>query len=67
MIRQGGRPVLPNAAGLGPENKPTPPRLDLRSAPYPLTHTYALGVHVPLRGMRETQRVRRMNHDASSL
>ena len=49
------------------ETRPAPPRLDLQSAPYPLTHTYALGVHVPLRGMRETQRVRRMNHDASSL
>ena len=50
-----------------PDSQPAPPRLDLQSAPYPLTHTYALGVHVPLRGMRETQRVRRMNHDASSL
>jgi len=26
------------------------PRLDLQSAPYPLTHSYAPGVQFPLRG-----------------
>jgi hypothetical protein len=50
-----------------PESQPAPPRLDLRSAPYPLTHTYTPGVHFPLRGLREAQRGRRINHDASSL
>ena len=50
MMREGGRPELSNAAGPGPENKPAPPRLDLQSAPYPLTHTYMPGVHFPFRG-----------------
>ena len=49
------------------ERRPAQPRPDLRSAPYPLTHTYAPGVHFPLRGLREAQRARRINHDASSL
>jgi hypothetical protein len=49
------------------ERRPTLPKLDLWSAPYPLTHTYAPGVHFPLRGLREAQRGRRINHDASSL
>jgi len=49
-----------------PERRPAPPRLDLQSAPYPLIRAYTPGVHVPLRGMREAQRVRRMNLDASS-
>jgi hypothetical protein len=43
------------------ESRPAPPRLDLQSAPYPLTHTYAPGVHFPLRGLREAQRVRRID------
>ena len=49
------------------ETRPAPPRPDLRSAPYSLIHTYTPGVHFPLWGMREAQRVRRINHDASSL
>jgi len=49
------------------ERRPTLPKPDLRSAPYPLTRTYTPGVHVPLRGLREAQRGRRINHDASSL
>jgi hypothetical protein len=43
------------------ETRPAPPRLDLQSAPYPLTHAYALGVHFPLRGLREASRVRRID------
>ena len=44
-----------------PESRPAPPRLDLQSAPYPLTHTYTPGVHFPLRGLRDAQRVRRID------
>ena len=40
---QGGRRELSNAAEPVPENTPAPPRLDLQSAPYPLTHTYTQG------------------------
>jgi hypothetical protein len=52
MMREGQsrRREPSNAAEPVPENKPAPPRLDLQSAPYPLTHTYLPGVHFPLRG-----------------
>jgi len=43
------------------ETRPAPPRLALRSVPYPLIHAYAPGVHFPLRGLKEAQRVRRIN------
>jgi len=43
------------------ERRPAPPRLDLQSAPYPLTYTYAPGVQFPLRGLREAQRGRRID------
>ena len=41
---QGGRPEPVDRATLAPESKPAPPGLDLQSAAYPLTHTYAPGV-----------------------
>jgi hypothetical protein len=49
-ISQGGHPETSDQATLAPETKPAPPRLDLQSAPDPLTHGYAPGVRFPLRG-----------------
>jgi hypothetical protein len=46
---QSGRPEPVDRAMLAPESKPAPPGLDLQSAAYPLTHTYAPGVLFPLR------------------
>ena len=43
------------------ETRPAPPRLDLQSAPYSLIHIYTPGVHIPLRGLKEAHRVRRID------
>ena len=42
-----GEPVPESTA---PGSTTALPRLDLQSAPYPLTHTYEPGVQFPLRG-----------------
>ena len=54
-MRESGRPELSDEAEPVPESTApgsttAPLTLNLQSAPYPLTHIYALGVQFPLRG-----------------
>ena len=63
---QSGRPEPWGQATLAPATEPTLPRLDLQSAPCPLTHTYPPGVRFALRGRMARPLSGGLTHDASS-